>query len=202
MKNTLLLASLLLAACGGNSGNNAAPLPIGGTAVPSVRDPNTIAFMGDSITFRWFTIDPLSMEINGKTLVDYGVTGETSLQMATRFQSDVIDSVASTVVILAGTNDVLQQSIGANIDYVSQMALSARDAGLTVILCEIPPQENMEAVVAYNAALIQFAKDNDFQLVDYYDALLPSYPNDTVDGIHPTDAGYTAMWAVLLPDLE
>lgn len=151
--------------------------------------PSRIAFLGDSITARWQPL-PISGALN------FGVSGETSEQIAARMPQ-VISAGAGVIIILAGTNDILK-SASANIDYVESMAMQARDAGARVLLCTIPPTtegegDSMARVQAFNTSLTEWAKEQGFDLVDYYDALAPDYPGDTVDGIHPDPAGYALM---------
>lgn len=119
-------------------------------------------------------------------------------------QHDVIDQGAETVVILAGTNDILLTPT-ATIDYIKSMALLARDAGLRVILCTIPPtdqgipdaEESENRVRDFNADIRFFASENAFEMADYFNALAPDYPADTVDHIHPNPAGYALMLEAL-----
>lgn len=158
---------------------------------PAIRDPDVVVFMGDSITYRWFTYAIPSLGMLVHQSIDAGVSGETSQQMLARFNGEVIDSVASTVVILAGTNDVLHGS--EDTQYVKQMALSAKDVGMRVILCKIPPTH--VSVTAWNKSIEEFAESENFELIDYS----KMRPDQFSDGIHPNQAGYKYMWSQLGP---
>jgi len=78
------------------------------------------------------------------------------------------------------------------------MAQMGRAANMQVILCEVPPLEGYTdlapQIVAFNAALVNFAATNNYLVVDYYTPLL-GQPQDFIDGIHPNAAGYTPMEA-------
>jgi lysophospholipase L1-like esterase len=148
-----------------------------------------VVFLGDSITARW---DPLPVA----GAANFGVSGETSGQIASRMP-DVIRARAQTVYILAGTNDILKMPV-ATIDYVQSMALQARDAGLQVVLATIPPTtlgegDSIARVQQFNTELTTWAHSEGFALVDYFAVLVPKYPSDTVDGIHPNALGYALM---------
>jgi acyl-CoA thioesterase I len=205
MKTLILLTLAALAGCGGTDSDPVLQYAHG--AVPATRDPSTVVMIGDSITYRWFTTAPQTMQTS-LTLLNAGISGQTSEQIAARFEDDAVDSVASTVVILAGTNDMLKDET-ASPDYVEQMAMAGRDAGMRVVLCLIPPtlqgDSTAARVDAWNAEVRQFAQDNAFPLVDYYTPLAAAgAPGSTAilaDGIHPTAAGYVIMWAALSPEL-
>lgn len=172
----LLFVCIVLCAFAGctNSDAPAGP-PVGANVV----------FLGDSITARWANL-PVEGAYN------YGVSGETSEQIAARMP-EVIASGAHVVYILAGTNDILKLS-AADVDYVQSMAEQARDAGLTVVLATIPPTskglgDSMARVQQFNKGV----KALGFKVIDYYAALVAAYPDDTVDGIHPSEQGYLLM---------
>lgn len=179
------LAAGMLAGCGSTS--DAPQYPT------EPLSPSRIAFLGDSITARWQPL-PIAGALN------FGVSGETSEQIAARMPQ-VIAAGSGVIIILAGTNDILKAPT-ANIDYVQSMALQARDSGARVILCTIPPTtmgegDSTARVLTFNAALTQWAKEENFPLVDYYEALAWGYPGDTVDGIHPNGQGYSLMASAL-----
>ncbi len=106
---------------------------------PPAPGENRVVFMGDSITQGW----DLAKSFPGKPYINRGISGQTSTQMLLRFRQDVIDLKPRVVVILAGTNDVaentgpmpLSQTEG---DIVS-MAQLARANGIRVVLCSVLP---------------------------------------------------------------
>ena len=83
--------------------------------------------MGNSITEFWATID--SSFFANRTYIDRGISGQTSPQMLLRFRQDVINLKPTVVVILAGINDIAEntgrisledvfENIENNIEYV------------------------------------------------------------------------------------
>lgn len=205
-KTLAILAVLALSACGGGSATQSAP-PV---SPPAVSRPlsNVAAFMGDSITALW----PLDQYDPGPTL-NFGVGGNTSVQMLARFDA-VVAASPGVVVILAGAGDL--EYIGpaaSTTDSIKAMAATASAAGIRVILCSVPPhfyssghgQSYSNAdVEAFNQKILTLAIANGYLFADYYPVFLN--PDDTVnpslfiaDGAHPTPAGYAAMWKVLEP---
>jgi lysophospholipase L1-like esterase len=139
---------------------------------------------------------------------DVGINGQTSAQMLARFQTDVLDRKPTTVVILAGTNDILHTQ-NPTVDSIQKMADMAAHAGIRVIIGEVPPNRNWTDVITdplqgnaaietFNAAIVMMANASGYHVADYYDALvLPDGSQNSalfVDGTHPDKAGYNAMW--------
>ena len=67
-----------------------------------------IVFMGNSITEGWSQANPSFFE--GKPYINRGIGGQTTPQMLLRFRQDVIDLEPKIVVILAGTNDIAENT--------------------------------------------------------------------------------------------
>lgn len=111
-----------------------------------VRNGDTIVFMGDSITqfgkdtdAGYLRLVVRGLEANGVRVSWHGagVSGNTSAQMRTRFQKDVIDRKPQTVTILAGVNDCLggwPENTASTPDDVAAMADMALAAGITPVL--------------------------------------------------------------------
>jgi hypothetical protein len=64
-------------------------------------NPRKIVLIGNSITEYWQTYSPLFFEENS-FLVNKGVSGQTSVEMLSRFQEDVIKQSPKAVYILVG----------------------------------------------------------------------------------------------------
>ena len=69
-------------------------------------DPNRVLFMGDSITDFW----RLAEYFPGKPYVNRGISGQTTPQMLVRMYPDVIDLKPAAMVVLAGINDISQNT--------------------------------------------------------------------------------------------
>ncbi|MDC1108952.1 GDSL-type esterase/lipase family protein, partial [Flavobacteriaceae bacterium] len=98
--------------------------------------------MGNSITEHWQTYSPLFFEENS-FLVNKGVSGQTSVEMLSRFQEDVIKQSPKAVYILAGINDIAQNSGYISIDDISKniikMGLLAQKNNIKVVICSVLP---------------------------------------------------------------
>ena len=73
-------------------------------AAPNVTPagPKTVIFIGDSITYLWDAQPEFTAHTSW---TNKGTGGQTSTQIAMRFQHDVIDAMPDEVHILMGTND-------------------------------------------------------------------------------------------------
>jgi lysophospholipase L1-like esterase len=102
-------------------------------------DPNRVVFMGDSITDFW----RLSEYFPGKPYVDRGISGQTTSQMLVRMFPDVINLKPAAMVVLAGINDIAQNTGPQTEEMVEQniqaMTELARQHGIKVILCSVLP---------------------------------------------------------------
>jgi lysophospholipase L1-like esterase len=176
-----------------------------------------IVFMGNSITEQWADYSPAFFE--GKPWVNKGVSGQVSWEMLDRFQADVIDEKPDIVVILAGTNDVAgnqgladQHEILGNI---WSMVDRAREAGIDVILCSIPPafdfpwnagQAPAIRIPALNILLEERAGKNGIIYADYFKAMANAdngmKEGLAYDGVHPNEAGYAVMESVLTEAIQ
>jgi lysophospholipase L1-like esterase len=100
---------------------------------------NRVVFMGDSITDFWKLTDYFS----GKPYVNRGISGQTTSQMLVRLFPDVIDLKPAAMVLLAGINDIAQNTGPQTAEMVEQniqaMTELAQNHGIKVILCSIMP---------------------------------------------------------------
>jgi len=182
------------------------------TLVSLGEDQDRVVFMGNSITIGWQQMDPEYFQAN--PYVNRGISGQTTPQMVLRFRQDVIDIKATVVVILAGTNDIAentgpitQQQIMGNIKSMAQLA-EAHD--IKVVLCSVLPaydyswktglQPNIK-IPKLNAEIKAFAKRSGHRYVDYFSAManekngLKDHLGD--DGVHPNREGYDIMKPLL-----
>jgi lysophospholipase L1-like esterase len=207
MKIISLLLTICLAGCGSGS---SAPEPVTNSTTP-VPPPVTIqsvAFMGDSITARWDMLCGHFQEC-----INAGVYGQTTDAMLARFKTDILDHNPSVVTILGGTNDMYEEV--ATIDNITTMAQEAAASGALVIIGLVTPANNWllmtykgftgeAAINQWNADLRLMANAYGYRIANYHDAmLLPDGTQDDTlfisDVLHPDEAGYVKMWAVLQP---
>ena len=175
---------------------------------PPARGERRVVFMGDSITEFW------TKSYWGKERINRGISGQTSPQMLLRFRSDVIELKPKAVVILAGTNDIAGNTGPATnemiVGNIASMAELARSHGIRVILCSVLPAAGFywnEAarpapqIAALNALIKDYARRQRLSYVDYYAAMVDDRPGlkkaYSEDGVHPNEAGYEVMIALV-----
>jgi lysophospholipase L1-like esterase len=167
-----------------------------------------VVFMGNSITEGWIMNMPEFFKENN--YVDRGISGQTTPQMLIRFHPDVVDLKPAVVVILAGINDIAgntgpstQKMIENN---MAAMVEIAKANGIRVVLSSVlpaydfpwrPGMQPAEKVVALNIWIKNYAQTHDCVYVDYFtpmaderNGLKAEY---SVDGVHPTLAGFQVM---------
>jgi lysophospholipase L1-like esterase len=174
---------------------------------PSTNE-HRVVFMGNSITESWKDIDSSFFIKN--SYINRGISGQTTSQMLVRFPQDVISIKPEVVVILAGINDIAQNtgpiSLGDIFGNIVSMAQLAQMNEIKVILCSVLPAYDFpwhpglkpaEKVVELNAMIKSYCKENNIAYLDYFtrmvderNGLNKKYTND---GIHPTIEGYKVM---------
>ena len=171
-----------------------------------------VIFMGNSITEGWLSIRPEFFK--NKPYVNRGISGQTTPQMLVRFRQDVINLKPSTVVLLAGINDIAENTGPSTIEMIANniisMAELAKANQIKVIICSVLPANNFpwrkgikpaEKVRKLNVILQLYSYKNKLAYVDYYSAMV----NDShglkkelgEDGIHPNKKGYLIMEPIL-----
>jgi lysophospholipase L1-like esterase len=171
-----------------------------------------VVFIGNSITEGWLSIRPEFFK--NKPYVNRGISGQTTPQMLIRFRQDVIHLKPSTVVLLAGINDIAENTGPSTIEMIANniisMAELAKANHINVIICSVLPANNFpwreglkpaEKVRKLNAILQSYSYENKLAYVDYYSAMV----NDSnglkkelgEDGIHPNKNGYLIMEPIL-----
>jgi lysophospholipase L1-like esterase len=147
------------------------------------------------------------------SVLNRGVNGERSDQIAARFDRDVLGQRPAAVIIIAGVNDVYQ---GRPVDHVLThlrgMYDRAAAAGIPVIAGSIVPyntataeqNHKMHEINTWIAA--QHSRDPNIVAVDTRSAVAARGDADRLsgspDGLHPDIAGYRSMAEAIRPALE
>ncbi len=186
-------------------------------ALQSKVSVNRVVLMGDSITEFWLRDNPSFFA--GKPIVNRGVSGQTTPQMLLRFRADVIDLHPAAVVILAGINDIAEntgpisiEDIFANIVTMVEMA---RNNNIKVILSSVLPAydfpwrrdlEPVEKVIRLNAMLRSYADQHQLEFINYFSVMVDDRngldQRYSSDGVHPNSAGYKVMEPLLEQAIE
>jgi lysophospholipase L1-like esterase len=144
------------------------------------------------------------------SVLNRGVNGERTDEIAARFDRDVLSVHPRVVIILGGVNDVYQ---GLPAEHATRQLRAMYDraiaAGITVIAASIIPYNSatrgqnieMHEINAWIAA--QAAKDPRITFVDTRAAAAapgnPDRLSGSSDGLHPDVSGYRAMALAIEP---
>ncbi|MCB0456820.1 MAG: GDSL-type esterase/lipase family protein [Flavobacteriaceae bacterium] len=178
---------------------------------------NRVVFMGNSITEGWIQ-DSLTLFKNPHN-INRGIGGQTTPQMKIRFWQDVIKLQPKAVVILAGINDIAQNtgyiSIDETAQHIEDMALLAKAYDIKVVICSTLPANYFpwrphilpaDKVIALNTLLKSIAAKHEVAYLDYYTPMVDDKKGMkteyTTDGVHCTLAGYRKMEELIKPVLE
>jgi lysophospholipase L1-like esterase len=166
---------------------------------------NRVVFMGNSITEYW-----AGNFFSDNSYINRGISGQTTPQMLLRFRNDVINLQPKIMVILAGINDIAEntgpitlENVFGNIVSMYQLA----DAnGIKVILSSVLPAAGFswnrglkpaEKIVKLNEMIKSFCSKNKISFVDYYSVMVDEQKGldkkYSEDGVHPNAAGYKLM---------
>ena len=187
-------------------------------ALPAASGPRVVLY-GDSITDGWARQRPEFFASTG--FVGRGISGEETAQMLLRFRADVIGIGASTMVLLAGINDIAQNMGDPYVEDVTYANLLSMvdlcwQNGIRPVICSVLPSYHLrwreevtdtyEKVLSLNTRLQAYCERHGITYVDYGSVLAgpdgkiqADYSGDTV---HPNAAGYERMEKLLLETLK
>jgi lysophospholipase L1-like esterase len=167
-----------------------------------------IVFMGNSITIGWKSYMPEFFE--KRSYVNRGISGQTTPQMLERFKLDVLDLQPTLLIILAGINDIAENTGPITIEKTSEniisMANQAKENGIKVILSSVLPALDFpwrpglypaNKVIHLNEILKKYAVQNNILYLDYFSSMVDKKnglkSELTEDGVHPNKEGYLIM---------
>lgn len=186
--------------------NQALPAPAAGTP--------RVVLLGNSITDAWPRTDSAFFAGRPYEYIGRGISGQTSPQMLLRFRQDVLELRPAVVVILAGTNDVAENTgpydPHATLNNIQSMVELAQANGVRVVLCSVLPAADFwwrkgmapaPKIVALNAQLKAYARQKKLVYLDYHTPMADERQGLKVaygeDGVHPNLAGYRVMEPLL-----
>ena len=185
-----------------------------------INEPDRVVFMGNSITEGRSNFDK-DFFINNP-FVNRGIGGQTTPQMLIRFKPDVVNLNPKAVVILAGINDIAENTGPVTIENIAEniisMAEIAKANEIKVFICstlpaiDFPWSPGMDPgpkVVKLNSILKNYCDSNNIPYVDYFSAMsdekgglkVPEYTT-AEDLVHPNLAGYKVMEKIILKALN
>ena len=169
---------------------------------------SNIVCLGDSITYGYSgTPYPTYLAIldPGDTILNKGISGQTTAQFMARYPADVTANNPSFVIILGGRNDIASNVSVTTIESNLQtMYTWAKNNGTTPIACTVMPSSGalLSDIQTLNTRIKDYAVANNIPLIDYYTLMdSPATPNtnklnkafDSGDNIHPNNLGGYAM---------
>ena len=169
---------------------------------------NRIVFMGNSITEEWKQFQPELFSDN--KYINRGISGQTTPQMLIRFRPDVIDLKPTAVVILAGINDIAENTGPSTVKMIAgniiSMAELAESNGIKVIISSILPASGFSwspihdpppKILAINTIIKNYAEKNGMTYLDYYSSMVDDHQGLKkeygLDEVHPNKKGYQVM---------
>lgn len=172
---------------------------------------------GDSITEFWKSNNPSFFEQH--QIINRGISGQTTSQMLLRFRQDVLNLNPKQVVILAGINDIAENTGPISLEHVAgnifSMVELAKYHKIKVVMSSVLPAysfswktgiEPANKVLELNKILKAYAMKNKIPFIDYHSAMKDSRnglpPKYTGDEVHPNKEGYDVMEKILLPFLK
>ena len=179
-------------------------------------DENRVVFMGNSITEGWSNFDPDFFIKN--PYINRGISGQTTPQMLIRFKPDVVNLKPKSVVILAGINDIAENTGPIKIENIAENIFSMTEIALAnnieVFICSVLPAKAFpwspsiknvaKKVIKLNSILEKYCLDNKIQYVDYHSEMndgngglkVPEHTTED-DLVHPNKEGYKVMEEVI-----
>ena len=185
-----------------------------------INEPDRVVFMGNSITEGWSNFNK-DFFINNP-FVNRGIGGQTTPQMLIRFKPDVVNLNPKAVVILAGINDIAENTGPVTIENIAENIISmseiAKANEIKVFICstlpaiDFPWSPGMDPgpkVVKLNSILKNYCNSNNIPYFDYFSAMsdekgglkVPEYTT-AEDLVHPNLAGYKVMEKIILKALN
>lgn len=169
-----------------------------------------VVFLGDSITEGWAATDP---DFFAHGNVGRGISAQTTPQLLVRMHPDVIALKPRMVHIMAGTNDIAQNTGPMTPEDTKNNLMAmceiARAHKLGIVLGSVPPASKYwwrpelqpkAAAIALNEWMRAYAKEIGAVYADYAAALTGEDGQVKLDlakdEVHPTPEGYAVMRAV------
>jgi len=147
-------------------------------------------------------------QADGIRVHNSGINGNTTEQMVSRFEEDVVAVRPDSCLILGGANDIFRGiPISTTKANLAQLYQKCADAGITPVACTLTPVKPGSLVGdsaqsdapnasldTLNAWIASYCAANEIAVIDF-NAVVRANPSAYLqpDGIHPSQAGHDAM---------
>jgi lysophospholipase L1-like esterase len=142
------------------------------------------------------------------TMVNEGYPGRLAKDDLGRFGSALTADGPDAVLLMHGANDLLnfqQAGISDALQAIDSMVRQAKGRGIRVLLATLPPQNpagsrgaGAGALPEFNAGIAHTAELDGVPLVDVNGQMGTYQGYIGMDGLHPTEAGYTKIAQIFL----
>jgi len=146
-----------------------------------VKSGDKIVFLGDSITHQgggvtgWCSLVISGLKTAGVTAeqINAGRGGNTSRQMAERFEADVIAKKPAWMTLMCGTNDNPNHGLSPEESQknITTIVEKTKAAGIKVLMITRPMRGGDPTENAYNEFIRKYAKENNVPLADVFAAM-------------------------------
>jgi len=143
-----------------------------------IKSGDTIVFLGDSITrqgkgpggYCGLVISSLKTAGIDATQINAGVGGNTSRDMAGRFEKDVIAKKPTWMTLLCGTNDNPNHGLPLEESKknIATIIEKTQAAGIKVLMITMPVRGGVTKESAYNEFIRTYAKEKGIPLADSF----------------------------------
>ena len=138
--------------------------------------------------------------LTGRSVINAGVSGETTAQGLLRLSTVLEQTTAKLIILIEGGNDILRnQSLSQSKQNLAQMIELAQSHGLEVVLIGVPEKKLFSnAAPMYTELAAQYNLVFDGKLI----ATLIRQAKYKSDSVHFNQAGYQAMAQEIVALLE
>jgi len=119
-------------------------LSCGSKALSPLSTSATILAFGDSLTVghgttQEFSYPTVLSELSGRTVINAGISGETTEQGLTRFQHELEKHSPDLVILIEGGNDILRNvSQSTSKQNLAKMITTAQELNIPLVLLGVP----------------------------------------------------------------
>jgi len=181
---TALLLLVLLASCSNSP------------TLERLNTGDTILAFGDSLTFgkgtsRELAYPAILQELSGRSVINAGVSGETTAQGVNRLPGLLQEHDPALVILFEGGNDVLQNLAKSDTKAnLARMIEAIKAHGAQLILVAVPEKSLFSSAAPWYGEL---ADEHNVLVQDSIVAKLIKKPKMKSDSVHFNTAGYRAL---------
>lgn len=157
---------------------------------------DTILAFGDSLTAGYGTTPDKAypkvlQELSGLTVINAGISGETTSQGLSRFESVLKMHSPKLVILLEGGNDILRNQSHADAKQnLASMIIIAKESDAQVVLLGVPEKNLFSDAAAFYAEL---AEEHQIVFNKSLISNLLMKPSLKSDAVHLNESGYRKM---------